>query len=171
MKGKAFTGEKKILHTISQQNLNISSETSSMLDDSTTIIPINTTLDIPVDLIPSFAYSPVFSIKYQLNISIKTKGRIWSSNHDLIEMPLNIGTLGYGIRSSQEIKIYSTFKSIFEIQQQGESSSSLEPVLPVPKFLDVVEYEESLPLYNNDRLPAYDASFNINHNQHLNCIM
>lgn len=172
-KGKVYAGEKKTLHTIFQQNVMNSEIHISPSAECNALFPIDTKIDIPADVLPSFAYSPMFSIKYQLQISMKTKGKIWSKNCNFMEVPVNIGTLGYGIRSSQEIKIYSTFKSVFEIQQQDESGNSLsEQLLPVPKFLDVIEYEESLPVYNNDRLPAYDTpSFDINHNQHLNCIM
>lgn len=143
---------------IAQQNVSLVSEVNDM------ITPISVSLETASDILPSFSYSPVFSIKYQLQITMKRKGKLWSSNLDLMEMPINIGTLGYGIRSSEEIKIYSSFKSIFDSQQeqhQGESSSLLDPVLPVPKFLEVIEYEESLPVYSNDRLPPYDPSLNM----------
>lgn len=157
-KGKTYQGEKIMKQVIAQQNVSLVSEVNDM------ITPISVSLETASDILPSFSYSPVFSIKYQLQITMKRKGKLWSSNLDLMEMPINIGTLGYGIRSSEEIKIYSSFKSIFDSQQeqhQGESSSLLDPVLPVPKFLEVIEYEESLPVYSNDRLPPYDPSLNM----------
>lgn len=156
-KGKTYQGEKKMKQVVTQHDVSLVSEVNDM------ITPISISLETASDILPSFSYSPVFSIKYQLQITMKRKGKLWSSNLELMEIPINIGTLGYGIRSSEEIKIYSSFKSVFrsQEQQQGETSNILDPVLPVPKFLDVVEYEESLPVYSNDKLPPYDPSLNL----------
>jgi hypothetical protein len=118
-----------------------------------------TCLDIPHDALPTFTYSYVFSIAYVLLVNVKRKGKLWSNTFDLSPVPIKIGTLGYGIRSSQEIRLYSTFKSVFDQQNPDQESSnpSISAAMPVPKFLDMVEYEESLPIYINDRLPAYDT--------------
>lgn len=147
-------GERRLSNIIAQKNVSIMSITSSGKASSPNevILSVNTSLEIPSDSTPTFTYSPVFSIKYQLKINIKRKSKIWSFNSNLTNIPISLGTLGYGIRSSEEIKFYSTFKSVFN--QQLEEPS--ENILPVPKFLDFLEYEESLPLYKDYRLPDYD---------------
>jgi hypothetical protein len=175
-KGKTSKGDRKVKQPVAQNNITLQSESSSSNIESSsstgaTAFPISTSLELPLDLIPTFTYSPVFSIIYQLQISIKRKGKLWSFNFDLADIPVTIGTLGYGIRSSEDIKFYSTFRGVFD---QGESSSNPttpDVVLPVPKFLNVVEYEESLPVYNEDRLPSYESSFASHHHQHMGCIM
>ncbi|KAI9260401.1 hypothetical protein EDC94DRAFT_694793 [Helicostylum pulchrum] len=171
LKSKTSKGERKVSHLITQQNINLSlidthrSSSSSSVESE--IIPVDSKLEISVDNIPSFSYSPVFSIAYQLKINIKRKGKIWNSNFDLTDIPINIGTLGYGIRSSEEIKVYSTFQNIFDQSPEGSNTN----ILPAPKFLNFLEYEEALPLYNEDRLPEYEPSLNTPHHQYTSCIM
>lgn len=171
-KSKTSKGERKISHLITQENINLnlintqhSSSSSSTVESE--VISIDSKLKISVDNIPSFSYSPVFSVAYQLKINIKRKGKIWSSNFDLTDTTINIGTLGYGIRSSEEIKVYSTFRSIFDQSPEGSSTN----ILPAPKFLNFLEYEEALPLYSEDRLPEYDSSLNTPHHRYTSCIM
>lgn len=157
-KGKTSKSNRKLKECIAQTTIKL--PTADLVDISD---QIKTCLDIPRDALPTFTYSSVFSVTYVLLISVKRKGKLWSNTVDLNEVPIKIGTLGYGIRSSEEIQLYSTFKSVFD---QDNSTTN---TLPVPKFLDIVEYEESLPVYVKDRLPAYDTI--IKPIQYTNCIM
>ncbi|KAL9549986.1 hypothetical protein MBANPS3_004954 [Mucor bainieri] len=98
-------------------------------------------LPLPVDLTPSINYSKVVRVSYTLRIKIKSSqcslmGPFFNSIVDM-ELPLKIGTLGYGIRASQDLQVYYV---------DTESS---------PRFLRSLEYEESLPLYESSRLPSY----------------
>ncbi|KAG2206691.1 hypothetical protein INT47_003633 [Mucor saturninus] len=99
-------------------------------------------LPLPVDLTPSINYSKIVKVSYTLHVKIKSNhsgfliGSIWNSNVDM-ELPLMIGTLGYGIRASQDLQVYYV---------DTENS---------PRFLRSLEYEESLPLYESAKLPSY----------------
>ncbi|CAO3652732.1 unnamed protein product [Mucor fragilis] len=98
-------------------------------------------LPLPVDLTPSINYSKVVRVSYTLRIKIKSSqcalmGTFFNSVVDM-ELPLKIGTLGYGIRASQDLQVYYV---------DTENS---------PRFLRSLEYEESLPLYESSRLPSY----------------
>ncbi|KAL9549451.1 hypothetical protein MBANPS3_005200 [Mucor bainieri] len=109
-------------------------------------------LKLPADLTPSYDYGNLVQVSYALQISIEQKGPmggIWNYNVNMEDVPVTIGTLGYGIRSSSELKIYSMFES-------GSSSSS-KP-MPLPKFMKAIEYEDALPLYDATRLPDYELS-------------
>lgn len=99
-------------------------------------------LPLPVDLTPSFNYSKIVNVSYTLRIKIKSNhagfliGSFWNSIVDM-ELPLTIGTLGYGIRASEDLQVYYV---------DTENS---------PRFLRSLEYEEALPLYESSKLPAY----------------
>lgn len=98
-------------------------------------------LPLPVDLTPSINYSKVVCVSYTLRIKIKSSqcslmGSFFNSVVDM-ELPLKVGTLGYGIRASQDLQVYYV---------DTENS---------PRFLRSLEYEESLPLYESGRLPTY----------------
>lgn len=97
-------------------------------------------LPLPVNLTPSISYSKIVKVSYTLRIKIKSNhtliGPLWNSAVDM-ELPLKIGTLGYGIRASQDLQVY---------YRDTENS---------PRFLRSLEYEESLPLYEPNRLPSY----------------
>ncbi|KAG1471163.1 hypothetical protein G6F56_002282 [Rhizopus delemar] len=121
------------------------SETAEVKIQSKTV---DVLLEIPLETVPSFSYSPVFTIGYQLRIIVNHKS-LWSPSVVLPEIPLNIGTLAYDIQSSRDVKLYSDFRSVF-----GEESSL--DILPVPCFLNVIEYEDSLPVYEESRLPSYE---------------
>jgi hypothetical protein len=108
-------------------------------------------LEIPFDAIPSFNYSPQFTGGYQLSITIKHKGMIWSHGTELTSIPIHIGTLGYGIHSPEKIKDYTAFRGVFD------DASDL-PTLPVPQFLNQLEYEEALPVYEEQTLPSYELA-------------
>jgi hypothetical protein len=101
-------------------------------------------LPLPVDLTPSINYSKIVDVSHTLQIRIKGNhtvllGSLWSSTIDM-ELPLKIGTLGYGIRASPDLQICYV-----------DSSES-------PRFLRSLVYEESLPLYESSKLPAYPES-------------
>ncbi|KAL7333767.1 hypothetical protein PS15p_202629 [Mucor circinelloides] len=107
-------------------------------------------LKLPADLTPSYDYGNLVQVSYKLQISIEQKGPmggIWNYNVNMNDVPVTIGTLGYGIKSSTELKMYSMFES-------GSSSSS-KP-MPLPKFMKAIEYEDALPLYDATRLPDYE---------------
>ncbi|KAI9356440.1 hypothetical protein BD770DRAFT_390226 [Pilaira anomala] len=157
---KTSKGERKLSYLVAQNKIGSHSiDTSSSSGNQQEVFYINSKIDLSLDIIPSFSYSPVFSIGYQLKISIKRKGKLWCSNFDLTNVPIHIGTLGYGIRSSEEIKVYSTFRDIFD--QNPEEHNDNVDVLPAPKFLSFLEHEEALPLYNEDRLPNYESLLTI----------
>ncbi|CEI94519.1 hypothetical protein RMCBS344292_08728 [Rhizopus microsporus] len=152
-KGKVPTTEKKYKQLIASNTIKLfgckdQGQSSNKSISST----FDISLPIPVETAPSFSYSPIFSIGYQLQISIKQK-KIWSTLLELPDIPIIIGTLGYGIRSSQELKVYSAFKSVFD---QGQDNTD---ALPVPRYLQVVEYEDCLPPYENQRLPLTVGNF------------
>ncbi|KAI8988437.1 hypothetical protein BDF20DRAFT_855682 [Mycotypha africana] len=101
-------------------------------------------LPLPVDLTPSINYSKIVHLSYLLRIKIKSRGTsllgpMFSSVVQM-ELPLKIGTLGYGIRASRDLKVY-----------YADTVSS-------PRFLRSLEYEEALPLYDPSRLPSYHDS-------------
>jgi hypothetical protein len=113
------------------------------------------TLPIPADTTPSFSYSDIASVSYKLVLRFKEKKSglsnfISSSACATLDLPIHIGTLGYGIRASDGLQVYSTFQVTFD-----PIVSPPLPPLPLPAFVRSVEYEEALPLYDSDRLPAY----------------
>lgn len=173
-KGKGLKSGKKAKHSVTQKMVPFI--TTSNMENSNGYInsPCNFSINVPVETIPSFTYGPVFSLTYTLKVSVKRKGKLLSHTYDLTEIPITIGTLGYGIKTAEETKVYSIFKSVFnDDNSSGETNTSLPEsssaaVLPVPKFLDAIEYEDSLPVYIGDRLPAYDSIINI---APQNCIM
>ncbi|KAI8344636.1 hypothetical protein BC941DRAFT_409172 [Chlamydoabsidia padenii] len=103
-------------------------------------IPGDLCLTLPIDLPPSFSFSPLVAVTYHLIVKL---GR----SH-VVTLPIKIGTLGYGLRASSDLDIYSIFASAFD------DASSSNP-LPLPVFMKTVEYENALPRYEADRLPAY----------------
>ncbi|KAI8887396.1 hypothetical protein K501DRAFT_242550 [Backusella circina FSU 941] len=112
---------------------------------------IESLLEIPLDAIPSFNYSPQFTSAYQILISIKQRGVIWSHGTELATIPIHIGTLGYGIHSPEKIKDYTAFRGVFD-------NPSELPALPVPQFLNQLEYEEALPVYEEQTVPPYQLA-------------
>ncbi|KAG0166126.1 hypothetical protein DFQ28_004911 [Apophysomyces sp. BC1034] len=111
------------------------------------------TLDLPQDLAPSFSYGRVMSVAYKLSVKVERKGALRSKQWTF-DLPITIGTLGYGIRASDELQLYTSFRGVFDTN----SSNSSDPLLPVPRFMRAIEYEESLPVYESDRLPSYDTA-------------
>ncbi|KAI9265154.1 hypothetical protein BDA99DRAFT_507893 [Phascolomyces articulosus] len=103
-------------------------------------------LHIPSDIIPSYSYSSIMTVSYQLKVWFKQKklGGLWTTTGQAIEFPLTIGTLGYGVRAPTQLQIYSTM-----VQQQEDQSEQ------IPRFMRAVEYSDSLPAYEGTRLPTY----------------
>ncbi|KAI9356441.1 hypothetical protein BD770DRAFT_390230 [Pilaira anomala] len=100
------------------------------------------TLKIPNDISPSYDYGKLANIFYRLQITVEQKsslGNIWKQCVSLDSVHITIGTLGYGIRSSNEIKLYSDLDT---------------PISPL--FMKAVEYEDALPLYDSSKLPSYE---------------
>lgn len=150
-------GEQHLLNKIDQKILHLVPTNSCNTKEFEDIV-FNTSLQVPSDCLPTFTYGPVFSITYQLKFSIKRRSKLWSQNWNLTDVTIRLGTLGYGIRSFEKMKAYSAYDSVFNHQSSIDEPIS-ENRLPVPKFLDCLEYEESLPLYNKERLPDYCSAY------------
>jgi hypothetical protein len=104
-------------------------------------------LPLDADITPTLDYGKLASISYFLHINIEKYGKlggILNYKLQLKDIPITIGTLGNGIRSSDEMKVYS------DIETNAELS---------PKFLKAVEYEDALPVYEASRLPSYKLAF------------
>ncbi|KAI9483897.1 MAG: hypothetical protein EXX96DRAFT_560088 [Benjaminiella poitrasii] len=126
-------------------------------------------LPLPADLIPSINYSKIAQVTYTLKIKVKSRRRRGRKKRVdgyhctasslltlhpfsllrqptlLIELPLKIGTLGYGIHASQDLKLYH------------RNSENIRTESSIPRFLRSIEYEDALPLYESSRLPNYVA--------------
>ncbi|KAG0795896.1 hypothetical protein G6F57_008108 [Rhizopus arrhizus] len=108
------------------------------------------TLQLPADLSPSCDYGNMVNISYRLQVKVEQKGPlggIWNYTTAFEDIPVTIGTLGYGIRLSDEFNTYSQYKI-------GDNNRLVD--VPVPKFMKTIEYEDALPLYDSVRLPDYD---------------
>ncbi|CAO3612243.1 unnamed protein product [Cunninghamella echinulata] len=140
---------------------------SSSSSSSSSFNSLKQQIELPLssDLVPSITYSDAVSVNYSLHIQFHgNKSKLSSffssssSDHYQLTLPIRIGTLGYGIRPSEELQVYSIFKTSFENQENDP-----RPSLPNPTFLQNVEYEDALPVYEVDpQLPTYD-SFILNH--------
>lgn len=135
-------------HDVPDQVKTVCSQTQDLKMTSDT--PFTTTdikLILPEDLTPSFVGNMV-SIAYTLHIRLEHKGSlssIWKQALKVVKVQVVVGTLGYGIRSSDELKSYSAWNS----------NSSTESPMPLPIFVDDIEYEDALPLYESSKLPCY----------------
>lgn len=103
-----------------------------------------TELLLPIDLTPSFSFSPAVSVSYHLVVKINTG----TGSRSVITWPIHIGTLNYGLRV--DLPIYSVFSSAFD-------SANDRPNLPLPVFLKADNDTDGdiLPQYEADHLPAY----------------
>lgn len=124
-------------------------------------------LVIPSDLIPSVSYGRLMTIQYSLCIKVyprepniaqqKNTGllsRLLKSSPAAVtfdDIPIQIGTLGYGIRGPSDLAPYTEFKDVFD-----RSSDSSLPPLPVPEFVSTTEYNDCLPVYESYHLPSYE---------------
>ncbi|CAO3594812.1 unnamed protein product [Absidia cylindrospora] len=142
----------------SSQHMISSSQQSIPTTSSSATTQMNLVLPIPIDTTPSFSFSDMVSVSYKLMIRLKEKKSGITSLlpaspptiYNSFELPIRIGTLGYGIRASSSMEIYSIFKTAFD------APSDQRPPLPLPTFIKNIEYEESLPLYQSHRLPTYN---------------
>ncbi|KAG0166125.1 hypothetical protein DFQ28_004912 [Apophysomyces sp. BC1034] len=105
------------------------------------------TLPIPIDITPSLCYSNLASVTYRLHIGIERKG-MFTPSLKFEDIPVTIGTLGYGIRSADDLQVYTIFS-----EHLKESNTS--NTMPAPQFMRSIEYEDALPLYEPNCLPAY----------------
>ncbi|KAG0164821.1 hypothetical protein DFQ28_009563 [Apophysomyces sp. BC1034] len=133
--------------------------TKVIASSSTKVSPgsnIPLSLPLPSNLTPSCSYSRHMSLTYKLKVVVERKGPLggmWSSEIPF-ELPINIGTLGYGIRTSDELQYYTVFT-------QNDAANSTTRDLPVPRFMRAVEYEEALPRYEPARLPSYESTSHV----------
>lgn len=101
---------------------------------------------LPADLTPSFVGNLV-SVSYTLHIRVESKGMLlWKNATKILDTPIVIGTLGYGIQSYSALKSYSAW---------NEASMMETEPMPLPVFMDTVEYEDALPVYESSSLPCY----------------
>ncbi|CAO3667599.1 unnamed protein product [Rhizopus stolonifer] len=115
-------------------------------------------LELDENLPPSMEYSEIMSLSYKLVISIhktivtkKNNKRLlslknllvpWTNDLCLFEQLILIGTMGGGIRTGDDLNVYSKY-------------NKTNKPMPHPKFLKTIEYEDALPLYDPSRLPSY----------------
>lgn len=112
-------------------------------------------LKLPPDITPSYNYGKLACISYKLRITAALKGPmrgIWNYSVTTDDIPITIGTLGYGIRSSSEIQLYTSFEQESTTNPNG---------MPSPKFMKAIEYEDALPLYDATKLPDYRLHDNL----------
>ncbi|RCI01725.1 hypothetical protein CU098_010700 [Rhizopus stolonifer] len=117
----------------------------SRLNGNSSYCDADLSLKIPADVTPSYNYGRLVQISYKLQVSVEQKGPmggIWNYMVSIDDIPMTIGTLGHGIRSSNELQMYSSCEQ--------RNSDML-----VPKFMKAIEYEDALPVYDPCRLPDY----------------
>lgn len=105
-------------------------------------------LKLPYVLCPSYNYSKLANISYRLQVTVEQKGPmggIWNYSVGVDDISITVGTLGYGIRTSNELKVYSDI----------EKSTS---AIMSPQFMKAIEYEDALPLYDASKLPDYEST-------------
>lgn len=103
-------------------------------------------LKIPADASPSYDYGQLVNISYRLEVSAEQKGPlggIWTNSVEIDNIDITIGTLGYGIRTASDMKLYTDYASDMKL-------------MPVPKFMKAIEYEDALPVYDPAKLPGYE---------------
>lgn len=124
-------------------------------------------LVIPSDLIPSVSYGRLMTIQYSLCVKVFSRETniTQQKNSGLLsrllkpsgpsvtfdDIPIQIGTLGYGIRGPSDLAPYTDFKDVFD-----KSSDSSLPTLPVPEFVSTTDYKDCLPVYESYHLPTYE---------------
>ncbi|KAI9487689.1 MAG: hypothetical protein EXX96DRAFT_494107 [Benjaminiella poitrasii] len=109
-------------------------------------------LPLPADLTPSYDYGRLVRVVYKLQINVELRGPlggIWCYNVRLSDIPITIGTLGYGIKNSSDLETYTQF-------QQDPHNKSI-PIPLLPKFMKAIEYEDALPMYDPSKLPQYES--------------
>ncbi|KAI9018551.1 hypothetical protein CLU79DRAFT_837138 [Phycomyces nitens] len=148
----------QILHSITSDDPDI--EKTCIASSSQVLSPgtmyYETFLEIPNDISPTVDYGRMIHISYILKITMGHKycAGLLQTSEVSIELPIHIGTLGCGIRPPDDLKMYTMFASKKKVRPDSLSEMSDEPI-PAPKFLKFVEYENALPVYTPERLPAY----------------
>lgn len=118
----------------------------------------NVGLQVPIDLTPSF-HGNLVSVSYTLHLHVEQKGvlgGIYKKASKIGTVPVTVGTLGYGIPSSDSLKNYTTWdnsNTTIPSAATNDEEDNLHVLLP--KFLQDIEYEDSLPLYESVNLPTY----------------
>jgi hypothetical protein len=104
------------------------------------------TLKVPTDITPSYDYGQLVNASYKLDVCVEQKGPmggIWNHYVEFDKIDITIGTLGYGIRTSNDLELYTDY-------------TENPTVMPLPKFMKAIEYEDSLPVYDPVKLPEYE---------------
>ena len=105
-------------------------------------------LFVPSHLPPSFV-GRLTRVSYAVHVRVQQRkgalGGLFKHDTQLAVIPVTIGTLGYGVLASNRLQSYTNVT---------ESAANSH----VPKFLQVVEYEEALPLYQSGSLPSYNEA-------------
>ncbi|KAI8334995.1 hypothetical protein BC941DRAFT_515133 [Chlamydoabsidia padenii] len=100
---------------------------------------------IPADTPPTCCFGRTITVGYALVVRLKKSS---VDKHD-IQLPLVIGTLGYGVSLPEGMKQYTDFDRFV--------AHGL-PSVPVPQFLTSIEYESAPPSYLPSTLPPYSPS-------------
>ncbi|KAI8062904.1 hypothetical protein BC940DRAFT_114428 [Gongronella butleri] len=112
---------------------------------------------IPDDTTPTVSYSDLVTVSYRLVIRVRERRLLGHSYRQIFDLPIHIGTLGYGVRSPQDMQLYSIFRTTF-----SEDSLDTRPMIPAPSFLrDQESQTDFLPPYDSTRLPSYDYICNL----------
>ncbi|ORY94903.1 hypothetical protein BCR43DRAFT_494785 [Syncephalastrum racemosum] len=135
-----------------QQGHGLTPKLTDVIASSTTPILLDTkstascSLSIPVQAPPSLTFSQTFHISYQLRVTLKKK-QLLSSRIATFELPITLGTLGYGVRAADSLQLYTLvdYKSV------------------TPIFMRAIEYNDTLPAYDPARLPSYDQTISLPH--------
>ncbi|KAG2193387.1 hypothetical protein INT47_007679 [Mucor saturninus] len=137
-------------HDVPDQVKTVCSQTQALaMTSKNTPSTTDIELLLPADLTPSFVGNLV-SVSYTLHIRLEHKGSlssIWKQALKVIKIQVVVGTLGYGIRSSDALESYTRWND----------DSSVESPMPSPIFIDSIEYEDALPLYESIKLPCYEG--------------
>lgn len=127
------SGSKELSMVLQQQKNAISYNSESNIE-----------LQLPVDLTPSFSGNLV-SVSYALRLRLEKKGPfggIWKQNTNIGTYPLTIGTLGYGIRSSDSLENYTAWNnSNSSASSSTAATNDNSDPMTLPKFVQDVEYE------------------------------
>lgn len=135
-----------------QQGHGLTPKLTDVIASSTTPVVFDTTntascsLSIPVQTPPSLSFSKTFHACYQLRVTIKKK-QLLSSRVATIELPITLGTLGYGVRAADSLELYTL----------------VDHKTVTPIFMRAIEYSDTLPAYDPARLPTYTQTVSLPH--------
>lgn len=133
----------KLRKVVASSKRSVSSSSSSSTQEEEEQLVIE--LPLAVDLVPTLNYSPVLSVSYHLRAVVEQKkgplGGLWCAVASF-ELPITLGTLGYGMGAPEGFQLYT----------------ALTHEARMPRFMRVIEYTDTLPLYDPVRLPSYDTA-------------